>query len=298
MSTHVEILLSTFNGARFLPAQLSSLQTQSHADWRLLWRDDGSNDDTCQIMDAFIQSEPRARALADGQPRMGVTRSFETLLHARDPSAGAIAFCDQDDVWLPEKLAQGLNALAGQTSPALICGRLHLVDEQLNPIGLSPAPNRPARLGDLLVENRATGCTIIMNVPAAALLDRPWPSGVVMHDWWACLCVAAAGGRIEYLSEPQILYRQHGGNVVGIAGNSFARWRNRWRRFAKRQGRPLTEQALALQRYTQGLISENQNRVIADFVNGGWPLTFDLRYRRQHIADDIIFRVMRLFNLV
>ena len=208
MTRTVEILLASYNGARFLPDQLASLSAQTHRDWRLTWRDDGSTDDCAAILDRF------GGLRLPGDARLGVTAGFAALLAARDRDAAAYAFCDQDDVWLPGKLESGLALLAD--GPAMVCGRLTLVDAALRPLGLSPAPRRPACFGDALVENRATGCTVLLNQAAAALMDAPWPPGVVMHDWWAMLCVLAAGGAVAYQAEPQILYRQHGGNVVGI----------------------------------------------------------------------------------
>ncbi len=221
----VAILLSTYNGARFLPAQLASLLSQTHGSWCLYWRDDGSEDDTRALLHAFATGPAAGRAVELHGPsrRLGATRSFLTLLaglSALGPLPDAAAFADQDDVWLPEKLARGLAALARQPAgtPALYCARQTLVDPALAPIGLSFPVRRPPGFPAALTQNIATGCTAMMNGAAALLVARSRPPCDALHDWWSYLVVAAAGGRILADPEPAVLYRQHGGNLVGARG--------------------------------------------------------------------------------
>lgn len=211
----VAILLATFNGARFLPAQLQSFVVQSMADWVLYWRDDGSSDGTVAVMEAFAASAGAGRCVHVSEPpgRLGPTGNFMALLRAA-AHVGAVAFADQDDVWLPDKLAIGLGQL-GDAEPTLYCSRQLLVDEELRPLGESAPLRPPPPFPAALTQNIATGCTVLLNQPAAGLIARSRPPSSSLHDWWSYLVVSAHGGRLVTDSTPTVLYRQHRGNVVG-----------------------------------------------------------------------------------
>lgn len=216
----VVILLSTYNGARFLPEQLGSLAAQEGlGGTALLWRDDGSTDGTRALLEGFALPGGRVREAAELSGRLGAARSFLALLAAA-PEAPFYAFCDQDDVWLPRKLARAVEQLARLPAdqPAFCCGRQQLVDASLQPLGLSPVPRRPLGFGNALAQNVATGCTMVLNAAARRLMAAapPPPAGSI-HDWWCYLMVTGAGGQVIFDPEPGILYRQHGGNVIGAA---------------------------------------------------------------------------------
>jgi hypothetical protein len=223
----VTVLLAVYNGDRFLQAQLDSLLAQTHAEWRLLWRDDGSSDGSTGIMESFAANQPagRVRQLQDGRGHLGSAGSFAALLKAAPPG-DAIAFCDQDDIWLPEKLARGLHAVQAEPGPAMHCARQRIVDADLQPLGLSPPAHRRLGLRNALVQNMATGCTTILNAEAARRLAAlAAPPGVVF-DWWCYAALAALGARISYGAEPTLLYRQHGGNQVGASASHLVRLRH------------------------------------------------------------------------
>ncbi len=129
----------------------------------------------------------------------------------------AAAFADQDDIWLPEKLARGLAALAEVPAgePALYCARQTLVDDSLRPIGESPQFTRQPGFPAALTQNVATGCTVLLNRAAAMLVATSRPPAGTLHDWWSYLLVSAAGGHIIADDRPALLYRQHADNAVG-----------------------------------------------------------------------------------
>jgi hypothetical protein len=214
----VAILLSTFNGERYLAEQLASFTAQTHTDWRLYWRDDGSSDGTAAVMASFA-SALEERCVADPQgERLRATGSFLALLRLALPGPAAFfAFSDQDDVWLPEKLAHGVAALGAlpDDRPALyFCARA-LVDATLAPIGQVLAPNRPPGFPAALTQNLAPGCCMMLNRAAAALIDSMPVPGGTWHDWWSYIVVSAHGGSVIAGSTPDILYRQHSLNLVG-----------------------------------------------------------------------------------
>lgn len=225
--SRIDILLAIYNGARFLPEQLASLTAQTHADWRLLVRDDGSNDGSLEVVRKWAAKVPQpVEIIADGRKGMGASLNFAALLEQSD--APWFAFCDQDDAWLPEKLAVMLEAVlreeksAGQGAPVLSFSDLLVVDDKLAPVApsfwelgrIDPAAG-DTELSRLMVRNCVTGCASMGN---AALRDfgLPVPGGARMHDWWLAM-VASAFGSLVPVHQPTIRYRQHGGNVVGAA---------------------------------------------------------------------------------
>jgi hypothetical protein len=215
----VAILLSTWNGAPYLPEQLASFLRLSGPEWRLYWRDDGSDDRSVDIMRAFSAAEGAGLVLDrnDNRGRIGITASFLGLLR-RTPPGSVVAFADQDDVWLPEKLQRGITALAGVAAgtPALYCARQSLVNEALRPIRISARLNEPPGFPQALTQNIATGCTVMLNAEAVSLIASTRAPPDTLHDWWAYLVVTAAGGRVLIDDEPTVLYRQHAGNAVGV----------------------------------------------------------------------------------
>jgi glycosyltransferase involved in cell wall biosynthesis len=220
-------LLSTWNGARYLGAQLDSLVAQTHPAWSLWCRDDGSADGTAEIMRQFRLGAGHAKCIdiSDGK-HLGVTTSFLQLLAAaRTGEAQCFAFADQDDVWMPEKLARGIDALAKAPAgvPALYCARQWLVDATLNRRRLSAPVRRPPGFLSALTQNIATGCTIMLNRAAADCVLASRPPDEAWHDWWCYLVVAGCGGLVLADPTPVILYRQHGGNAIGAPASRTSR---------------------------------------------------------------------------
>lgn len=213
----ITILLSTYNGERFLAAQLDSFLAQSYENWGLHWPDDGSTDGTVGIMRDFTaRLEPgRCMESPSSGEHLGASTSFLTLLAECD-SPDAAAFADQDDVWLPEKLRCAVEHLAqAGPRPMLYCARQYLVNEALQRAKLSVAhldtPGFPA----CITQNIANGNTLVMNTAAAALVtSMGQPEGTV-HDWWSYIVVSACGGKIVFDERPQVLYRLHKNNLIG-----------------------------------------------------------------------------------
>jgi glycosyltransferase involved in cell wall biosynthesis len=223
----VGVLLSTHNGAPFLEAQLRSLLAQTHRDWALYWRDDGSSDDTRRLVTEFVAELGAGRSVTvPGEQRIGTAASFLTLLRvAYADGCAAVAFADQDDVWLPEKLSRGFAAMAGAPAeaPILYCARQLLVDADLGRLAVSFPFRRNPGFPAALTQNIATGCTIMLNRPAAAIIGRSQPPPGCLHDWWCYLLISAVGGKILADREPVVLYRQHDGNLIGAAASRTRR---------------------------------------------------------------------------
>lgn len=226
----VDILLATYNGEAFLDQQLASIFNQTYPHWRLIVRDDGSTDATLDIIRSYQERYPgKITLLADEDGNLGPTQNFSRMLE--NSAAHYVAFCDQDDVWLPEKLATTLDKMRllelqhGATAPLLVYTDLRVVDEGLHVIYDSfwkyqrLDPKTGNSLNRLLVQNVVTGCTAMFNKPLKEIA-LPIPAEARVHDWWIAL-VASAFGCTGYVEHPTVLYRKHGDNVIGARSFLF-----------------------------------------------------------------------------
>jgi glycosyltransferase involved in cell wall biosynthesis len=301
----VAILLSTWNGAAFLSDQLASFLRLTGPDWRLYWRDDGSDDRSVDIVRAFAAADGAGRLMDrnDNRGRIGITASFLSLLR-RAPTDCVVAFADQDDVWLPEKLARGVAALGGVApgTPALYCARQSLVNATLVPIKLSAKVTDPPGFPQALTQNIATGCTVMLNADAVRLIAGTREPPDTLHDWWAYLVVTAAGGRVLIDDEPTVLYRQHANNAVGVP---LSPWRRAVAAIRRGPGvfmRTFRQHADALRNQEDLLTPAAREalEMISEGLCDGWtPRVKALRHpglRRQSFAETQLFRLWFLLG--
>ncbi len=223
----IDILLATYNGEKYLDAQIESLFEQSYKNWRIIAHDDGSTDSTPDILRRWQSEHPdKFIYLDDGVKTGGAKNNFAYL--ATQSTSPYIMFCDQDDVWLNNKIdltfSKMLEIEAGSKDiPILVHTDLCVVDSELNRISSSMAeyskfPKRDCSLDELVLRNNITGCTVMANKCAVDLIRDNTPVQAVMHDWWLGLVVLKNGGIIRYIDKPLIKYRQHGANSVGAVG--------------------------------------------------------------------------------
>jgi glycosyltransferase involved in cell wall biosynthesis len=226
----IDILLTVFNGMPYLEEQIASLVAQSHTRWRLWVRDDGSEDGTAVTLAQLSAADERIHLVSDpAGSRLGALGGFSWLLEKAARDAEYVMFCDADDRWLPDKIAEtwavmqrtetarGPNQERVRT-PTLVHTDLTVVDANMIPIaeslwayqGLRP---ELASLNRMLIQNCVTGCTAMINRPLREL-SLPVPGAAVMHDWWLAL-VASCFGRVAYHPKATVLYRQHGRNDTG-----------------------------------------------------------------------------------
>lgn len=233
----VHVLLATYNGARYLREQWASLNAQEAVRIVLHVADDSSDDGTLAILRELARDQGGAIAAVrwlNAPPRRSATRSFLLLLAAvvRDcEEAVWFAYCDQDDVWLPEKLSAAVKVLQEHenTGPALYGGRTFAVDEENREWGISHLFVRPPSFRNAILQNIMGGNTMVMNRAAAKLVASAADLRVVTHDWFTYQLVSGAGGFVYYDARPFVRYRQHGQNVIG----SNLGWRGRWGRLAR-----------------------------------------------------------------
>lgn len=216
---HVAILLAVYNGAKHLPDQLHSFKRQTNSDWSLLISDDGSNDKSMEIAACFAKAERGRSIKFTSGPMRGFSHNFMHLLNMVDPQVPYVAFSDQDDAWLPEKLEQGIVALSrvADDVPAIYCGRTWVCSATLRKVQCSPEFEKAPGFRNAIVQNIGGGNTMILNAAAVELVRTGSKNvtEVVSHDWWVYQLVTGAGGEVIFDNEPMVLYRQHSGNVVG-----------------------------------------------------------------------------------
>ncbi|OED50704.1 hypothetical protein AB838_01140 [Rhodobacteraceae bacterium (ex Bugula neritina AB1)] len=211
--------MGVYDGAELLPAQLRSFADQSDPDWRLVCSDDGSSDGSDDVIAGFAEGVAQEVVQIPG-PGRGFSANYMSMIAGLEPECGLVALADQDDVWLPEKLARARAALAhiAPEQPALYCARRYLWDADTDARVATPAALRAPSFRNALIENIAPGNTVVLNVAAARLarVAALRTGAVFAHDWWLYLLITGAGGPVICDDGPPcLLYRQHSGNLIG-----------------------------------------------------------------------------------
>jgi len=214
----IGILLCTYNGERYLEAQLSTIANQSYREWRIYCSDDGSTDKTIQILEKFRETHGEDRLIILSGPGQGATNNFLFLIRFAHQQCEYLAFCDQDDLWGRLKLERAINSIGciSNATPALYCSSTIYISEDGEYLQNSYVFKCPPSFGNALVQSIAGGNTMLFNRAAADLLATT-PSFVelVAHDWWAYILISACNGFIFYDPRPSLAYRQHSRALVG-----------------------------------------------------------------------------------
>lgn len=217
VSQRLAVLLATYDGARFLDAQLTSVATQEWPAIDVFVSDDRSNDDTLAQLVSWQERWRKGGFLVSSAPRRGFAGNFRWLLVNSDVDADYVAFCDQDDVWLADKTSAAAAALAPYADrPALYCARTLITDVEDRELAMSPRFRRTPEFANALVQSISGGNTMVMNRAAHALVrEGARRTDFVSHDWFCYLLISGAGGKVIYSDVPHVRYRQHGQNLVG-----------------------------------------------------------------------------------
>lgn len=274
MST-VGIVMATYNGEKYVREQIESILGNTYTEWKLWLWDDGSKDSTVSILKEYEEKYPGKIIVYQNQENLGVVQNF--LLGAKRCDTDYIMFCDQDDVWKKDKIRKTLEAMReteekeGADYPVTVFSDVVVVDSELRKIHpsfyqVSKLNTKKLDLNHLLMENKLIGCTIMMNSPVKKLLTN-LPKSARVHDWWIAL-ITSAFGKIVYLPEATMLYRQHENNVIGNE-NFLSYIQNRLRNLKKQKQVLMDTQRQAyefLQIYKNELSKEDK-RVVYEFAN-------------------------------
>lgn len=220
----IDILMAVYNGERYIRQQLDSIINQSYKNWRLIIRDDGSTDATMSIIGEYEKKySEKIIIIDDSEKTGGAKNNFFKLIMAAESDYMMLA--DQDDVWGYNKVMNAYvyikkaERVIGCEKPILCYGDLQVVDSDLKLINASMAAMqkldmRKRQFKDYLVQNNVSGCTTIFNKKLKQLCTE-MPKAAIMHDWWLAL-IASAFGKVCFMREVEILYRQHGDNTEGV----------------------------------------------------------------------------------
>lgn len=271
----ITVLLAVYNGEKYLKEQIESILNQSVKDIKIVIRDDGSTDNSGEIIAAYCSEYPHKVSCIKGDATGSASKNFAELFKKCDSEY--IMFCDQDDVWLPNKVEKTFAAMldaekTGET-PVLVHTDLKVVDENLCEIspsffGFQQLKQDNITLPKLLVQNYVTGCTIMIN---RALKEKcgDIPSECIMHDWWLAL-VAVLFGKLVCVDESTMLYRQHSANQVGAKaayGLSFIKRKLATLDKVRENYNATYTQADALLKQYDTVLSENQKEIIKKYCD-------------------------------
>ena len=299
----VLVLLSSYNGERYIKEQIDSVMNQEAVEVFLLIRDDGSTDKTIDI----IREESKRNSsisLICGQ-NYGYAKSFMTLcLEATKLDYDFFAFCDQDDVWLPEKLKVATsNLLKTKDGPSLYLSQAKIVDEKLNPIK-SSFHNRLIDLGPVLEHNFAIGTTMVFNRELLDLLSIDIDKMCLTcgHDSWVFLVALAVNAAISYDTEGYLLYRQHGDNASGKITSLSQKIKAIKKILFKWKGARLDSANKLLLSYDQYLSKDNRSLLCEasqykESIKKKRAFVKNKRMKSNYFIVDFLFRIAVLFNL-
>lgn len=229
----IAILMATFNGEKFLTAQLSSIKNQKYPHWHLYIQDDGSQDATGEILKAFQAEIGKEKVTLFRQDNQGSSHAFLSLLCDPQIQADYYAYADQDDIWDVDKLQRAIQWLFTQNNhqPMLYCANVRLMDEHGKDLHSLPPKYKAFCFQNALVQCAATGNTMMFNNALRNILlevgNIELKAG---HDAWTYLVVTACGGKVHYDAQPVLSYRQHAHNIAGFSPHRFQRIQKSFKR--------------------------------------------------------------------
>lgn len=274
----IQVLLSTYNGEKYLRNQLDSIFGQTIADRIcVLVRDDGSTDGTRDILRSY---EGRPGFQVEYAGNIGITDSYMWLLEHSDPECPYVAMCDQDDVWLPEKLETAVRALSAgdERRPLLFASVSELVDDSLNHLGYSATSEVRISFCNAMVENVCPGHTHVMNRPLVeAVLRSKGAENVLVMDWWIYL-IAAGLGDVVFSKEALVLHRQHTRNAVGYDTSLWGALVSKFYRLRTGTQSAVSRQLAAFSHYYAGDLPAEYRKELSGFLGALPSIGSRIRY--------------------
>jgi len=303
MKNKIAVLLSAYNGEKYLKEQLDSLLKQSFSNFDLFIRDDGSTDSTRKILHEY---EKKENIQIEYGENIGFAQSFLKMLLNTASIYEYFMFSDQDDIWLEEKIEAFVTYMTkvDQSIPVLYFCGYEVVNHSLEHIAFSKIP-RVINFESALVQNIVTGCTCGMNALAAKMIVEKLPNlNIKLHDWWTYLVVSAFG-KVYFDNRSMIKYRQHGKNVIGAKYGFLKTMRKRIGNhlLGKKTMESLVFQAELFGKKYESEMNEDLLSIINSFV--GMRCSFVKRMKwatclrplRQEFLSDLFLRMAFLFWL-
>lgn len=296
----VYILLSTFNGENFLDEQIVSLKKQCNTEYKILVRDDGSTDSTPQILDKW-----KKKGILEWYrgSNLGYAKSFLDLIITA-PDVDYYALCDQDDIWFPDKLERAVNCLKQLSrQPKLYCSNLYIYRNGINE-GLWWKTPPQLSLYSALVQNVATGCTVVFNRDLRDIIKRNVPNSITLHDFWL-YHTALLFGSVYFDFEAHIYYRQHSGNQIGAKSRVIDKIKSKIRSISSlRKQHYREEEAKQLLCIYNSSLSEKDRNIIKLIAHYKEKLLYKLilflspKYKMQNLSDTVWLKIRILIGCI
>ncbi len=303
MEKLVYILMSTYNGEKFLESQLKSILSQKGVRLKIFIRDDGSSDKTCDIIEKFINKGYEIK-LERGK-NIGVKRSFMHLIKAVDQEADYYALSDQDDFWLREKLYKAIQNIESYNYidiPILYFSHTKLVNENLKSINTKNPFNKKTsyNFGQILIKNCASGCTMVMNKQLKNTISMNKDTDMEytpMHDHWIYMICMATGGKAILDKNSYILYRQHTNNAIGAKRNIMTKIINC----------PIFKKECVRSKWAKKLmmdygiyIIDREKSILNDIINykKNWMCTLKLAFNPYIKPEEILEKIIIFLTII
>lgn len=297
---NVLVLLSTYNGKKYLDELLFSVFSQKKIKVSMLVRDDGSTDETLEILKKWSEKESLKYYIGKN---LGAKGSFYNLIEHAE-GFDYYAFCDQDDVWDEDKLFIAVNNMrkCQIEKPMLYMSNCRLVDAKLIPYSNQPLCTNIFHFNEILVKNHVNGCTMVFNDSLLKLARKGIEAEVEnlpFHDHWLYLICSAVDGYIFFDKEAHIAYRQHGSNVVGgnrklidkIKGSALINNKHTRYKYSIVLLKYHSDILLAENRELLTLIKESRNTILARL-----RLIVGKRLKAQSFLEQTLLSFTILFN--
>lgn len=294
----VQILLSSYNGEKFIEEQIDSILNQKDVDIRILIRDDGSKDESLNKIDSYKKRYGDKVDYLIGE-NVGPTRSFLKLLFLAG-DADYYAFSDQDDVWEANKIITAVTKLEKyENVPAIYSSNTNLVNQNLELIK-KENKNPKTTLESAIIKNYATGCTVVFNKELIKKIKEiDYKIDIPFHDWWLNILTLAIGGVSIFDTDAFINYRQHNNNVVGGSEKFVYKWKNRFKRFKKPYFRDNMANLL-LANYDDEISQKNKEvlNMISDYKKNKFKIIFNKNFKTGNRIDDFLFKICVVLNRI
>ena len=296
----VTVLMSSYNGEKFIAQQIETILHQKSCDVRLIVRDDGSTDRTIEILRGLQDS--RKLELVIGENLRPAKSFFELIYNA--PESDFYAFADQDDIWDEDKLSSAIEMLRSFNKPAFYHSNARLVNANGEDTGkLLHDKNPKLNFLSLACAGGILGCTMVFNKELRdCVVQHSKPEKIRMHDYYLGMICLGVGGAGVYDETPHIGYRQHGGNVLGVAVSLKSKIKSKWRQFYRRGRYTIGEQAAQLLKDYESIMTRErieECRAVANydksFINT-FRIAWTPKTHYSSIKNSLFLRVCILFR--
>ena len=294
------VLLSTYNGEQYLEEQLKSIFEQKNVDVELIVRDDGSSDNTLNILNNYKKSY---NVTVYKSNNIGPAKSYMELLKLA-PNCDYYAFADQDDYWHNEKLYNAIKELelSNSKNGKLYFSSLNIVDENMKFIKKSFL-TKNINFKNEMIKNYATGCTMVFDKILFNIIKNENFDYVAMHDSLICRIALIVGAFIYIDQNSYINYRQHSSNVLGMKTSFLSVIKERMKRFIKSE-RLSYKTAIEFSKHRNLFINDDDYMFVTDLKEYSQNFSIKIKLLRLKIfgkeesVSNLLYKIKLLFNKV